>query len=263
MKRQILLTVCTLFIINTVFSQTWNYSKGGDAFDGKYRTSSIEGIGDEFPYQDPSLIVNYFPDDKNLNVYLTDAGYAGCEGKTVKVKFNNDETIYVFNATTNSNEEIWFIHEYPYEYSRSTEVIPVPELLEKMKKYHRMFVRISSDCGTNDLEFSLNGSSKAINFILPDNYFEKYEQKQQELKEIEQIEQSQESSDQKPSNDFNGEYEYKSNTYNFASIYKTPEKNEQINQVEVGDSVYVIDSKTMKIWYRGSYGFMNKGMLKD
>ena len=32
------------------FGQSWKYSSGGNDFDGTYRTSSVTGSGNDYPY---------------------------------------------------------------------------------------------------------------------------------------------------------------------------------------------------------------------
>ena len=38
------------------FGQSWRYSSQGNDFDGKYRTSSIVGTGNDYPYNSPRLV---------------------------------------------------------------------------------------------------------------------------------------------------------------------------------------------------------------
>lgn len=159
------LIICSL--VSTISAQNWEYSKGGDAFDGKYRTSSIKGVGNEFPYEEPVFVVNRFLKSDNINVYLNDVGYAGCDSKYVKITFDNDNKVYLFDASTDTNKDAWFLSKANF----ADNTISKSELLKKLMSYYKMHVRISSDCGERDFEFSLNGSSQAINYVLPDNYF--------------------------------------------------------------------------------------------
>lgn len=64
--------------------------------------------------------------------------------------------IYNFNASTNSDRDIWFI---------GSGDIHRTNLLEKLKTHSSMKIRLSSDCGQSDFVFSLLGSSAAINFV--------------------------------------------------------------------------------------------------
>jgi hypothetical protein len=181
MNKNFLIIVVIFFISTNALSQRWSYEKGGDAFDGRYRTALIEGSGSDAPYNEPLFVVNYFKKNKNINVYISEAGYAGCDNKIIKIKFNNNDTIYTFDVSTNSDKDVWFLHEFDsnfYDYTTITK----DQLLKKLMKYRKLFVRISSDCGESDLEFSLNGSANAINFVLPDNYFAIKKQKKIETR---------------------------------------------------------------------------------
>jgi len=79
MNKHILLLFPCIIISNYLIAQKWTYSSGVDPFDGKYKTSSIIGTGGEFPYTNPQFVINLFNDDQ-LNVYIANAGYAGCSG---------------------------------------------------------------------------------------------------------------------------------------------------------------------------------------
>lgn len=171
MRKSSIVVFILALAFSSVYGQKWDYKKGGDAFDGEYKASSVIGKGEEFPYENPVFVVNYFPNKGNLNVYISDAGYAGCSDKKVKVNFQKEDDIYTFNATTGGNEENWFLSQ--------GDDITIRELLEKMTRFITLNVRISSECGKNDLKFSLSGSNEAINYVLPDGYFSNEEQEQE------------------------------------------------------------------------------------
>ena len=78
MKKSVLLFVFILLLSNINFGQKWTYSSGGNVFDGQYKTSSIVGTGGEFPYNNPVFVVNLF-ENEQFNVYLSYAGFAGCD----------------------------------------------------------------------------------------------------------------------------------------------------------------------------------------
>ena len=152
----IILTVISL----GSFSLKWTYNTGKSDFDGTYKTASIYGSGGEFPYTKPLFVINYFING-GINLYLTGAGYAGCDNKEAYLKFDKDEKTYKFNVTTNSNKDTWFIGYYKgNELDFST-----IDLLSKLKNHSRLSVRLLSDCGQIDYLFSLNGSTPAINFV--------------------------------------------------------------------------------------------------
>ena len=109
MKKILLLIIMTFSI--TSYSQ-WTYGSGKSDFDGNYKTSSVYGRGGRFPYTKPYLVVNKF-ENSSVNIYFSDAGYSGCDGRKIYFKFNDDnvvyETSYVGNGT---NSDSWFVSSF-------------------------------------------------------------------------------------------------------------------------------------------------------
>ena len=58
-----------LLITLTLTAQSWTFSKGGNAFDGTYKTSSVVGKGTEYPYKTPILVINKF-DNPNIGDFV-------------------------------------------------------------------------------------------------------------------------------------------------------------------------------------------------
>lgn len=181
MKKIILTTAIVLLIVNFTIGQKWTYTSGGNEFDGKYKTASIRGKGGKFPYNSPLFVVNYFDKDNKLNVYFNDVGYAGCDDKYVYLKFDGSDEIYMFYVTSNLNKDAWFLW---LKKDGSKNYLSILELLDKLKTNNTMYVRLKSLCGQKDYEFSLSGSSTAINFVTND-YFIKMNQIQIAEKENE------------------------------------------------------------------------------
>jgi hypothetical protein len=242
-----------LLITILSYSQTWTYHKSENAFDGSIKTSSVEGVGYEFPYTKPIFVINVFNGDKeNPNVYLSKVPYSGCDNNKVLVRFDKDEKIYKLLATSNKDNEQWFLNfssnyipvvdsvqqeiiyyvvkkapirlrvepnpnaKFSYEVPvndtlvlfsvedsywtcmyknrrlyfntmyagdaektgiRTGKKIYVPilkqvqvdsefqQFLQDCKTHSKMSVRILSDCVRSDFEFSLKGSTAAINFV--------------------------------------------------------------------------------------------------
>lgn len=162
----LLITISILMQFKDTYSQKWNYESSENEFDGKYKVGYIRGTGGEFPYQNPKLFVNYFFNHNALNIYISDAGYAGCDGKSIRVKFNKLDSVFYMSATTNSDSDVWFLGEDNY----NSPTLSQYEFLQKVKKYSVLSIRLSSDCGQSDYRFSLSGSSAAIDFV-SENYF--------------------------------------------------------------------------------------------
>jgi hypothetical protein len=161
MKKILLLIVITFSVSS--YSQ-WTYKSGKSDFDGNYKTSSVYGSGGKFPYTKPLLVVNKFK-KSSLNIYISNAGYSGCSNNVISLKFNGDEKIYKTDySSSGSNNDSWFLSSF-YNLEDF-------ELIEKFKKHSSMSVRLKSSCGCSDYKFSLGGSTKAINFVVGENWIQ-------------------------------------------------------------------------------------------
>lgn len=164
-----------LIIIFTLFaftlqsnSQSWKKSSGGDAFDGKYRTSSVRGSGGDFPYENPTLVVNKF-DSGSLNFYISGAGYwQSGTGVSVRWVFSNEpNTIYsTYDFSFSSDGKIIFLEEFNNPVNDAIK-LSKKEFIKKLQVASNVQVRIENDYGSNSMRFSLSGSTNAINFVLP------------------------------------------------------------------------------------------------
>jgi len=164
-----------LIIIFTLFAftlqsnaQSWKKSSGGDAFDGKYRTSSVRGSGGDFPYENPTLVVNKF-DSGSLNFYISGAGYwQSGTGVSVRWVFSNEpNTIYsTYDFSFSSDGKIIFLEEFNNPVNDAIK-ISKKEFIKKLQVASNVQVRIENDYGSNSMRFSLSGSTNAINFVLP------------------------------------------------------------------------------------------------
>jgi len=150
------------------FGQVWNYSSGGNDFDGNYKVASIVGSGDDYPYNTPKLYINYFEQDKTINLYIVDAGYYPPNTNT-KVYFSfSDESGLIFKCVDighSSDRENIFLGDFSYR--DKDQLFSKYEIIEKLKKSSSLNVRVSNNLGQNDIKFSLKGSTKAINYVLP------------------------------------------------------------------------------------------------
>lgn len=165
MKKLLIILLIPLISL----AQSWTYEKGGNAFDGKYKTSSVLGKGSEFPYNKPSLVINKFENDEQINFYLSGAGYfQDNTGIGIKWVFDNEpNTIYSSYSWSLSNDgKIIFFNRFNNPKENATKLEDI-DIIEKLTTASRVQLRVSDDYGTNDLIFSLSGSSKAISFVLP------------------------------------------------------------------------------------------------
>lgn len=153
-----------------LFAQSWTYKKGGDAFDGTYKTSLVVGKGSEFPYQNPKLVINVFDNEKDdINFYLSGAGFFQEDtGLSIKWVFDNEpNTVYTsYSWSLSTDGEIIFFSKFNNSENKSTKLSTI-EIINKLTKANKVNIRVSNNYGQNDLAFSLSGSTKAINFVIP------------------------------------------------------------------------------------------------
>lgn len=164
--KNLLLTLTLLFSF-TSFAQAWKYSEGGDAFDGKYKTSSVKGVGTKYPYTSPTLVINKF-EGKDINFYISNGGFFQEKtGISVLWVFDNEpDTRYsIYDYSISSDGKILFFTEFNNP-NGSGKLTPV-DIIEKITLAKKVTVRMKDDYGSNDIVFSLSGSTKAVNFVIP------------------------------------------------------------------------------------------------
>ena len=164
MKKLILLL---LFIPLVSFGQGWTSDEGGNAFDGKYKTSTVMGKGNNFPYNKPVLVINKF-NGEQLNFYISGGGYF--QEKTnigVLWVFDNEpDNVYsTYDWSISDDGKILFFKEF--NSPDGTGKLKPIDIIEKLMLANKVNVRMKDRYGANDIVFSLSGSTKAINFVLP------------------------------------------------------------------------------------------------
>ena len=168
MKKLLFLSILFLYTQTNIKAQSWKYENGGDAFDGKYKTSFVKGSGSKFPYNDPILAINKYDNSPAVNFYISSAGYFQ-ENTSVKILwvFNTEpDVIYsTYDWSYSSDGKTIFLREF--NDPKSDNKISKYEFMEKLKSASKVSVRTSDKYGKNNLTFSLSGSTKAIDFVLP------------------------------------------------------------------------------------------------
>ena len=168
MKKLLFLSILFLCTQTNIKAQSWKYENGGDAFDGKYKTSFVKGSGSKFPYNDPILAINKYDNSPAVNFYISSAGYFQ-ENTSVKILwvFNTEpDVIYsTYDWSYSSDGKTIFLREF--NDPKSDNKISKYEFMKKLKSASKVSARISDKYGTNTLTFSLSGSTKAIDFVLP------------------------------------------------------------------------------------------------
>lgn len=171
-----LLSLSALLITLTLTAQSWTFSKGGNAFDGTYKTSSVVGKGTEYPYKTPSIVINKFDNGKDkINFYLNGAGYySGDTGLNIKFVFDNEpQIIYSISSSSLSKDgKTIFFDGFNNPNEKSTKLEKI-DIIDKLTKANKVSIRVNDNYGSNDLVFSLSGSTKAINYVIPPNEREK------------------------------------------------------------------------------------------
>ena len=164
MKKLLLILLCLPMI---GFGQSWQYSSGGNDFDGTYRTSSVTGSGNDYPYNSPTLVINYFKKDNQINFYISNAGYYTSSSNTqVMLSFNNEKgNIYKsMGASSSADGKMVFLGSY---FDGSYFDVSRLDIFKKLMDASYVNIRISNDYGQNDIRFSLSGSTKAIKYVIP------------------------------------------------------------------------------------------------
>ncbi len=155
MKKVLLIIIGFLLSLN--LNAQWKYYQTNDDFEGKIKIASVYGIGINYPYNKPGLILNIFlKSPNNVNFYINNAGY-WAYNCSVLATFNNDTTIYELNSSRSENNELLFL-------------TGTYDFFNKLMTKSSVKFRIKSKLSTNTLTFGLRGSTKAINFVLPKNY---------------------------------------------------------------------------------------------
>lgn len=161
--KKLLLFLIPLFS----FAQTWTSSEGGSVFDGKYKTSSVRGKGDNFPYNKPVLVINKF-ENEFPNFYISGGGYFQ-ENSNIEVLWvfdNEPDTIYsTYSWSISDDGKILFFSQFNNPDGLG-KLKPI-DFIEKLMLANKVSVRMKDKYGSNDIVFSLSGSTKAINFVLP------------------------------------------------------------------------------------------------
>ena len=166
MKKLVFFLLFVTFSLNSIgqfsYSGNWTYGTNSDVFDGSYKIASAKGSSSTVPYKSPTFSIWIMKDKTIPDVCFKGVPYSGCDGKKVKIKFDDKETIYQMVASGGANNESWFIQPYEYTFTK--------DFFSAIKSSKIMHVRLNSDCDQSyDCSFSLVGSTVAINFLKIDD----------------------------------------------------------------------------------------------
>jgi hypothetical protein len=146
-------------LLSSICQAQWKTGSDKNKFDGNYLFAQKSGKGGEFPFTKPNLIVTRFNSDEP-NISISEVGYTGCNG-TLSFAFNGSDEVYLFSTLTNSDKDAVFV---------SGTLSEISTLVNLFKEKATVYVRYDTSCGLNDYEFSLAGSSSAINFVVGEYY---------------------------------------------------------------------------------------------
>ena len=161
--KKLLLILLVLPMIG--FGQSWRYSSQGNDFDGKYKISSIVGTGNDYPYNSPKLVICYTEKSNEIDFYISDAGYYTSSSNTqVMLSFNNEKGIIYKSLSlgySSDRKSVFLDGNFSPNY-----LSPI-KIFQKLMEASYVNIRIKNDYGQNDIRFSLNGSTKAIKYVIP------------------------------------------------------------------------------------------------
>ena len=163
MKKLIFISI---IMFSTVSTSQWRYTEKNNEFDGKIKAATVIGKGNDYPYNNPKLILNHFVKTENFNLYINDAGYFNGEVDVIMV-FDTEPNVFYksYNQTISANNKSIFMDEF-YVNDDLENRIGFYEVLQKLKSNNSISIRVKDKYGKNDLKFTLSGSTKAINLVV-------------------------------------------------------------------------------------------------
>ena len=168
---KISLTSTLLIVTLNVFSQSWTFQVTTSEFDGKIRSTSCVGHGNEIPYTSPSLTVNYFESNGEINFYLKGGGYTGCDYNKITLVFDGKRKFQTVEVSDNANRDAIFLNNFSnFEVEN---LLPMEIIFDQMIKSQKLSIRFENDCFQRDFYFTLNGFKQNLLKVLSDVNIEK------------------------------------------------------------------------------------------
>ena len=169
-----LVIVVAFFIFLEGYSQTWKYYSKENAFDGKFKMCYVTTKG-VFPYSEPYLAIQSHEKNNEIDIFIADAGrYDLDEYVAVLWSFNNEpDVVYrtwelLFSKSGAIFNEQKFYTPPDYTDINKAKFLTKFEFINKIMSASSVSVRIKGKYNELlDLDFSLRGSSKAINYVIP------------------------------------------------------------------------------------------------
>ena len=168
MKKTLIFFSLSFLVLSSFQAQSWRYKTVSNVFDGNYRFSYVNGVGNNFPYKTPSLILRKYDIKEDVDLYINGAGYFQ-SGTNVEVRFVFSDEPNIIYYCTNFNYSTDGKALFLESFSNPQGKISKMEFIKKLKHSNKITIRASDRYGLNDMTFSLSGSTKAINFIIPES----------------------------------------------------------------------------------------------
>ena len=167
--------ICLLlavFLMNSALAQSWKYMTKSDDQGTEYKTAYTNGNGTEYPYHNPVLTIDNKQDA--MAFHLTAVGYfQNAENLSITWMFdkNPSEQYNTLDIGLSEDGETVFLN--VFENQNSKDIVNTLDFIEKLKNGNRVSIKIEEKLGKNNLSFSLSGSTKAIGFVVSEDFKER------------------------------------------------------------------------------------------
>ena len=150
MKKLVLVSILTMCISAISFGQ-WEYVQGENKFDGfSYEGAVVIGKG-SFPYTEPAFAIRNTSISSVSEVLLFNVSHAS-DGDVVKMYIDDGDVRSYLIETSKDKELINILIGSDFE-----------EIKKELKSGKKLYIRLDTRGGNDKYEFSLGGSSLAIN----------------------------------------------------------------------------------------------------
>lgn len=163
--KQTLILVLILLTPIVSYSQEWQYHVGNNSFDGEFKSASIQGLSDNYPYVNPLLNVNIW-NEKTLNFYIKNSGFS--QDDTINsILFLPDVEpnviYYAENVNISTDGKTIFLKSFKTDYIKRISLL---NFLEILKKASKIDVRVKTEYGNYDILFNMDGYSETLPKVL-------------------------------------------------------------------------------------------------
>ena len=153
---------------------TWHYEKVGNPFDGFSKRAFVYGKGNNPDFQTPVMNIIRGDNSEYLSLIISNAGDLFFVGE---VNLSFDETDIVYSAQYYT-EKSYEIDLRTFNKENDGAGVSIYTIIEELKSASKVYVRLIRHGAKrnkvyNDMTFSLQGSTKQINKVIPPELIEK------------------------------------------------------------------------------------------